>query len=298
VPLIAGELKSLRGYDGMKYHKLVDKQHILSLEAVIADATKRDLMDDLPAVAWALIGCVLKNQPGLIPEQSRFFVATELNVEGISDEYEVRKSMIINSWGRENRYYRNAELAAYQDVAVVLLQLKGSPCSADAAAAKAEARQKALQALRDSAFATMVTSLLKELALADSPEQIEEVSRRVLAKLEGARAALRRSGYEPPVPLTAIGVVAHILSMVLRREYPRFKGYFSEDTFFIEEVGMALGVYERDGELIRVVEFLEDSRMLPSLDLLGRVIAEIDRSQRWPAVLAPDSSRESTPVGV
>lgn len=297
VAQIAGELKSLRGYDGLKYHKLADKKNILSLDAVIADATKRGMLDDLPAVALTLIACVLLNQPGLVPEHSRFFVATELNLTGISDEYEVRKSAVINSWSRENRYYRNAELSAYEDVAVVLVQLQGSPCSADSAAARAEARQKALQALRDDAFASMVTSLLRELALADSPEQVEEISRRVLASLEGARRALRQSGYEPAAPVTATRVVAHILSMVLTREYSRWKGYFSEDTLYFAELGMVLGIHEHEGALTRVVEFRDDSRMLPSLDLLGRVIADIDRTKRWPVVLAPDSTRESAPVG-
>jgi hypothetical protein len=297
VEQVSAELRSLRGYDGLKRYKLVSKKHLLRLDAVIADAVKRKMTDDLPTVAYSLLECVLLNQPGLIPESSRFFVATELNLTGISDEYDVRKSTVINSWGRENRYYRTAERSAYDDVAVVLIRLEGSPCSVDPTAARAEGRQKALQALRDDAFATMMTSLLKELALADSPEQVEEISRRVLASLEGARRALRRLDYEPANPVTATRVVAHILSMVLNREYSHWKGYFSEDTLYFAEVSMVLGVYEHEGALTRVVEFRDDSRMTASLDLLGRVIADIDKAERWPAVLAPDSTRESAPVG-
>lgn len=296
VAQIASELKSLRGYDGLKHHKLADKKHILNLDAVHADAAKRDMADDPQTIAYTLICCVLLNQPGLIPESSRFFVATELNLTGISDEYEVRKSAVINSWGRENRYYRAVERSAYDDVAVVLVQLQGSPCHTDSLAARAEARQKALQSLRDDAFAAMVTTLLKELALADSPDDIEEISRRVLAALGGARVAMSQLGIVPDESGPTLPFVARVLHRILKWEYTVWSGSFPEDTLDHAELEMVFGTYEYQSGFTRVTEFREDSRLLPSLDLVGRVIAQIDQSGRWSEVFGPEGLYEPARV--
>src|SRR5690606_1773945 len=94
---VSSDLKALRRGVGLTVARLREKQHILRLPAVLADAEQEGRQDDLAAVAHALIECVLTKST-LVPPALRHFVAIELNLEEFDDVYEHRKSIVINEW--------------------------------------------------------------------------------------------------------------------------------------------------------------------------------------------------------
>lgn len=292
---VSSDLKALRRGVGLTVARLREKQHILRLPAVLADAEQEGRQDDLAAVAHALIECVLTKST-LVPPALRHFVAIELNLEEFDDVYEHRKSIVINEWlGR--RDYRRSEEDAYERVALTLTMLDRSPCNPSPAAAQVEARARLLrEAMKDHAQSAAV-HLLELYGMADSVEEIEEISRRLFESLPGARTALRRSSYQPSAPVTHRQVVGHVLNSVLTTDYHLWKVVSPDDVMDGRELRTALGLIDVAGVESDARDKLRtDSRFLASLRLLGLVLAQVERSNEWPRVLAPGASREAVPA--
>lgn len=288
---VAADLKAPRRGVGITVDRLRDKQHLLRLPAVLADAEKAGRNDDLTAVAYALIECVL-TQSTLVPPRFRHFVAIELNLEEFDDIYEDRKSTVINEW-LGVRDYRRAERDAYERVALALTMLSRSPCSASPEVAQAEARFRTLREVMKNHSKTATAHLLELYGNADSVEQVEQISRRLYEALPGARTALRRMGYEPTRPVTFRQVVAHLLNSVLTVEYVVWKRVSPDDVMDDRELRVALGIADLAGDRVKL---RADSRFSASLRLLGIVVEQVEDASDWPHVLAPDATREAVPV--
>ena len=287
------DLKALRKGRGITVDRLRDKQHILRLTAVLADAKARGQEDDLAPVAFALIDCVLTKST-VIPEKSRSIVAMEINIDESEDpDYTERKKDILVKWNLFGVDYRNVEREAYTRVAMSMVALDRSPCSPSPEAAAVEARFRKLREFVNDQQKMAIALLSEHYGKAESIEEAEDISRRLLEALPSARAALRRIGYQPSRPFTAREVVDHLFAAVLANEYGLWKNVSPNDVMNALEVRVGLGYFDvPDSERGSQASYRADGRWVDSLRLLGMVVSEVEAADDWPRVLAPGDSRE------